>query len=72
MNVEGVLDQCDPSDEDMICAPRNCEIWDKFEAAAPDGGSGLDTSPVDVDKLLSEEKSSCSALLGLCRLLTKL
>ncbi|KAF0318025.1 ABC multidrug transporter [Colletotrichum asianum] len=54
MNVEGALDRCDPSDEDMICALRNCEVWDKFEAAAPDGGSGLDTSLVDVDKLLSE------------------
>lgn len=44
----------DPSDEDMINALRSCEIWDKFEAAAPEGQSGLDISMAGVDSLLSE------------------
>ncbi|KAL2279295.1 hypothetical protein FJTKL_13505 [Diaporthe vaccinii] len=46
--------QHDPSDEDMICALKSCEIWGKFEAAAPEGGSGLDISMAGVDSLLSE------------------
>lgn len=46
--------QHNPSDEDMMSALRSCEIWDKFEAAAPEGQSGLDISMAGVDSLLSE------------------
>lgn len=46
--------QHDPADEDMICALRRCDIWDKFEAAAREGQSGLDISMAGVDSLLSE------------------
>lgn len=46
--------QHDPSDGDMISALRSCEIWDKFEAVASEGQSGLDISMTGVDSLLSE------------------
>lgn len=52
--IEDWARQHDPSDEDMMRALRSCEIWDKLEAAAPEGGSGLDVSLAGVDNLLSE------------------